>query len=63
MSVIDQCSQMRVTTYHHVEGIQRLEAGDHGGYERVASDFGEDIALVPDVLDLLETDYWEPGCQ
>jgi hypothetical protein len=33
-----------------------LEAGDHGRYEGVAGDFGEDIALVPDVLDLLETD-------
>jgi hypothetical protein len=36
-----------------------LEAGDHGGYERVASNFGKDIALVPDVLDLLEADDWE----
>jgi hypothetical protein len=33
-----------------------LEAGDHGGYERMSRDFGEDVALVPDVLDLLETD-------
>jgi hypothetical protein len=50
---------MRVTTYHHVEGIQRLEASDHGGYERVAGNFGKDIALVADMLDLLEPDDWE----
>jgi hypothetical protein len=32
-----------------------LEAGDHGGDEGVSRDGGEHIALVPDVLDLLET--------
>jgi hypothetical protein len=32
-----------------------LEAGDHGGDERVPRHGGEDIALVADMLDLLET--------
>jgi hypothetical protein len=48
-------------TYHHVERFQRLKAGDHGRYERVARDLGEDIALVPDVLDLLQTDHCDVG--
>lgn len=43
-------------TYYHVEGVERLEASDHGGDEGVSRDFGEDVALVADVFDLLETD-------
>jgi hypothetical protein len=46
-----------VATYHHVERVERLEAGDHGRYKRVSCDFGKHIALVPDVLDLLEADH------
>jgi len=40
----------------HVQRVERLEAGDHGGYEGMSCDFGEHIALVANVLDLLETD-------
>ena len=43
-----------VATYHHVERVERLEAGDHGCYKRVSCDFGKHVALVPDVLDLRE---------
>lgn len=36
-----------------------MEACDHGSYERVAGNLGKDIALVPNMLNLLETDDWE----
>lgn len=48
-----------VATYHHVERIHRLEASDQGCYKGVSRDFGEDVALVPDMLDLLETDDYK----
>ena len=35
-----------------------LEAGDHGSYERMARDSGKHIALVPDMLHLLEAYHW-----
>ena len=42
--------------YQHVQRVVVLEAGDHGGDEGVPRDGGEHIALVADVLDLLEAD-------
>lgn len=40
----------------HIQSLGVLEAGNHGGDEGVAGDGGEDVALVADVLDLLEAD-------
>jgi hypothetical protein len=47
----------RRAAYHHVEGVQRLEARHHGRDEGVPRDLGEHVALVADVLDLLEADH------
>lgn len=48
--------------YHHVERVKRLKAGNHSCDERMTCDFGKDIALVADVFDLFEADYWG-GCE
>jgi hypothetical protein len=46
----------QTAAYHHVERVQRLEARHHGRDEGVPRDLGEHVALVADVLDLLEAD-------
>jgi len=46
----------RTVVEDHVQRVERLEAGDEGGDERMAGDGGEDVALVAHVLDLLEAD-------
>lgn len=43
--------------YHHVQGIQGLEARNHGGYEGVARHFGENVALIAHMFDLLEANH------
>jgi hypothetical protein len=47
----------RAVVKHHVERVERLEAGDHSGDEGVAGDLGEHVALVAHMLDLLEADH------
>lgn len=42
-----------VAAYHHIQRIKRLKACDHGCYERVPCNFGEDIAFVANMFDLL----------